>query len=231
MIRKRSIAALIVLVAGTSYGAAVYTKTIVNVSALAVASTYTLNLNSTPTPSGIDRLSAQINYSSATIAAVAFSTTAYSLNGNTITSPSHGMPLGLAVLYSTGTNIAIGGLTNQTTYYVNLVDANTLQLASSQLNAVNGTFITLTSTSSVSASWTLTPLAISGTPTLTWQVSNDCVSYANWNGAAVIRINTPYKARQVTQNLGRVNYQCVQLAVSPPTTGAIVLKATLNGKD
>ena len=56
---------------------------------------------------------------------------AYIINTPTITIASNNFTTGLQVLYSTGT-VAIGGLTNQTTYYVSVIRPNN--------NGVSSTF-------------------------------------------------------------------------------------------
>lgn len=65
---------------------------------------------------------------------------------DTITITDHGFVDGDAVVYTSGT--AIGGLTSTNTYYVIRVDDDTIQLASSEANAIAATptAITLTST-------------------------------------------------------------------------------------
>jgi len=68
---------------------------------------------------------------------------------------SHGFTTGDEVTYSDGTTAATG-LVDGTTYYVIAVDDDTIQLASSQANALAGTEITLTGTGSADQSISLT---------------------------------------------------------------------------
>lgn len=137
----------------------------------------------------------------------------------------------LPVLYSSGT-IAIGGLTNQTTYYVIPVDANTLQLAITSTGAVAGLGITLTSSSTQTTAhtYTLAPLAISGTPSFKWQASDDGVS---WNDVAISSVTvTSYTFGGASNawDFGDWNWNYVRLNAIGPTTGGLNLLATLNGK-
>lgn len=62
----------------------------------------------------------------------------------TITIPGHGLATGKVVLYTNGSGTSIGGLTSESVYYIIRVDADTIKLASSSLNAIAGTAINLT---------------------------------------------------------------------------------------
>jgi hypothetical protein len=72
-----------------------------------------------------------------------------------ITLTAHGYTTGEAIVYSTGGGTAIGGLTNGATYYAIVVDANTIQVATTKANALAGTEIDLTD--GVGAAHTFTP--------------------------------------------------------------------------
>ncbi len=80
---------------------------------------------------------------------------------NTLGIPSHGFVTGLKTqLTTTGTLPA--PLLTATDYYVIVVDANTIKLATSQANALAGTAINITNTGSVNATGTITPTALAG---------------------------------------------------------------------
>jgi hypothetical protein len=145
----------------------------------------------------------------------------------------------LPVLYSIGT-VAIGGLTTGTTYYIIPVDANTIKLASSSANAQAGTGITLTSsgTATTAHTYTLAPLAITGTPSFKWQVSNDGSLWQDFtttsSGVAVSSVTlTSYTAggASTSWDFGSFGYSYIRLAVIAPTTGGLNLLVTLNGKN
>ena len=72
-----------------------------------------------------------------------------------ITVTAHGWSTGQAVVYSNGGGTSIGGLTNGGTYFVIVVDANTVKLATTKALAVAGTAINLTD--GVGASHSLSP--------------------------------------------------------------------------
>lgn len=137
---------------------------------------------------------------------------------------------GLAVLYTSG-SLAIGGLTNQTTYYVIPISRTQFELASSRANAVAGTYITITSSSAQTTAHTysLAPLTITGTPSFKWQGSNDNSSWNDVNIASVT-FPSPYTADSTTWDFGSVNYQYMRLAVIGPTTGGVNLVVNTQGK-
>lgn len=64
---------------------------------------------------------------------------------NVITSTSHGFVTGDLIAFVAGTT-APGGMTTGTVYYCIKVDANTFKLATTQLDAFNGTVLDITST-------------------------------------------------------------------------------------
>ena len=66
-------------------------------------------------------------------------------SANTITLTGHSYVTGDAVVYDTGAETAIGGLSNTTVYYIIYEDTNTVKLASSYANAKAGTEIDITS--------------------------------------------------------------------------------------
>lgn len=72
-----------------------------------------------------------------------------------ITVTAHGWIDGQAVVYNDGGGTAVAPLTDGTTYFVIVVDANTIKLATTKANALAGTAINLTD--GVGASHTLTP--------------------------------------------------------------------------
>ena len=91
-----------------------------------------------------------------------FSVAPASVNTSTeeITITGHGISTGDGLVYSQGTTV-IGGLSNNTTYYVIVVDANTIKLAVSEANANNGTAIDLTTQGTGTHTFTTQGLAVS----------------------------------------------------------------------
>jgi hypothetical protein len=66
------------------------------------------------------------------------------LAADTVTIPSHGLTTGVKITELTTTGTLPAGLALSTVYYAIVVDANTIQFASSQANAVAGTQIDIT---------------------------------------------------------------------------------------
>ena len=161
----------------------------------------------------------------------------YSIVSEQFNIPSHGFTTALPVLYS-GTP-AIGGITTGTTYYVVVVDANNISLAASSALAIAGTPINLTSSSTQTTAdtYTLAPLAISGTPAFKWQVSNDRTNWADYNvntynvlvGSITMNSYTNGGATTVWDP-GPVDYNWLRLNVVGPTQGGILLKAYVSEK-
>ena len=78
-----------------------------------------------------------------------------------ITLTNHGLTEGDDVIYSSGTGTAVGGLTSGTTYYIIVIDSNTIQLASSYANATAATAVPITlSAGATGSAHTLTPIVI-----------------------------------------------------------------------
>jgi len=74
------------------------------------------------------------------------STSDVSVANDTITWTTHGFTTTNYLVYYAAEGTALGGLTDGTTYYVIVVDSNTIKLATSSANATAGTAINLTGT-------------------------------------------------------------------------------------
>jgi hypothetical protein len=154
---------------------------------------------------------------------------AWTINTGSIHIPNHGFTTALPVLYTTGT-VAIGGLTNQTTYYVVVVDASDVELATTSARAQSGLFVTLTSSSTAGPhTYTLAPLTFSGTPSFKWQASNDCTNWVDMNISSVT-FSSPYAAGNTFWDFGVAGMQCIQLNVIGPTQGGMAIQVRVNGK-
>jgi hypothetical protein len=156
----------------------------------------------------------------------------YSAATDIIKVPSHGFTKGLPVLYTQGA--AIDGLTTGTTYYVIPIDANNIYLASSSVLAFT---LPVTSNSYVGINtqraqltantYTLAPLAISGTPGFYWQGSNDGgLNFFSVNMSSVTMSSYTSGGANVGFDFGDYNFNQLYLNVTGPTAGAISLKAS-----
>ena len=219
-----------------------YSGTFVGTEGLATGSgqtqsaTYTRNFNTTG-----DRVTLQVVASSYTAAgSVTFSTSSYVINTPTITVASNNFTTGLAVLYSTGTSPVISGLTNQTTYYVSVINPNTLglsskfKLASTSTGAVAGVGIVLASSTTATNSYTLAPLAFTNTTQggIQLQASNDGTNFVNlttgnW-AAAISSVTFSLSGNDTLWDLGPIQYKWLRLKESPPTTGGVNYTVTSN---
>lgn len=201
----------------SSYLTITPSSNMVSLAAQATGSKYNFSLAST---------SSNIALSGATMTGGA--DMAYSVGSGSITIPSHGFTTGLALLYTQAAGKPISPLVDQTTYYAIPVSANTIELATNTANAVAGTYITITSSNTPSHTYTLAPLAISGSGGLKWQVSNDGVTYTDMSASSVT-FSTPYTAATQTWDFGDVDYRYIKLAETAPTTGGINIAVTVNG--
>ena len=162
----------------------------------------------------------------------------FTINSPIINLASHGYTKGLEVLYTSST-YTIAPLVSGTTYYVIPLTANSLELATTSTGAVAGSPITITSSNTLTAkdTFTLAPLAITGTPSYKWQVSEDGITWSDY-------LTTPYGVSVSSITIGSyistgtvntwdfpsIDYPWISLNVVAPTTGGIKLTAYGNGK-
>lgn len=161
----------------------------------------------------------------------------YSLSTSKISIANHGFNTGLPLLYS-GTP-AIGGLTTATTYFAIYLDPNTIYLATGAVAAQTNTFVTLTSSSSQSTAdtYTLAPLAITGTPSYQWIISDDATTWfpftTTLNNLTIPSVSiAAYNSTGTVTffDFGHMDYGYLGLSIVYPTTGAINMKAKVIGK-
>lgn len=139
--------------------------------------------------------------------------------------------------FQTGTKVGLSGTSlpspfTATDYYVLRVDANNIKLSTTQADAISGTFINILSATvgDTAHTFTLTPAAITGTPSFKWQASNDT---SNWVDLAVSSVTMSGYTLGGTSSLWDFSwyaYKWLRLKVTGPTTGGIYLKSTLSVK-
>ncbi len=140
---------------------------------------------------------------------------------NAVSITSHGMATGLkGQLTSTGTLPA--GLALATDYYIIVVDANTVQFATSLADAVAGTAVDITDEGSGVHTFTSTSLA---GVIVKLQASNDGTNYEDLSGSTV----TISAAGTKIWNHPEPFYRYVKV-VHTPAAGAIGLTVVLNAK-
>ena len=150
---------------------------ILNLTQTSVASSTTYKVGK------FDSVCYQLHYTDATPGVQTFVAANVTVNpANTITITGHGFNTGLKVAL-TGTNLPAG--LSATNYWVIVVDANTISLASSLANAVAGTAVHET-TQGTTADATLTPAALVTTGfVVKLQQSNDGVTFFDVSGVTV----------------------------------------------
>ncbi len=157
---------------------------------------------------------------------------AFALNGHNLSITDHGYSTGLPLLYTKGA-LAIGGLTDQTTYYAIAVDADNLALADSKAHALAGAYITFTSSAvpATADTYALAPLDIGGSMGLIWQGSNDGSTWADLVGVASVTYALSGSAVPTTETWSFSSFatKYLRAAVTGPDTGAVKLKLYLNG--
>lgn len=158
----------------------------------------------------------QAVYSDATPAAKTFVAANVKTNvqspASSIAITAHGFFTGLKVAL-TGTNLPTG--LSATNYWVIVIDANTISLASSLANAVAGTKVSITA-AGTTADAALTPATISQVVKL--QASNDGTNFSDISGKTV----TVTGAGNTVWDLGAVTYRVLRIVVTP-TSGAMTL--------
>lgn len=198
---------------------------------MATASGPNVNIQSLAAGASFALASSNVTASTATATTIGAATPAWSLGGTTINLPSHGFVTGLAVLYSTVSAApGIGGLTDQATYYVDVVDANDVALATTAVLASQGWVIPLTSSSTLTAAKTyaVTPLAFktAATSGFDWVVSNDGNT---WLPLSVSSVTYSAPGSSVW-SFGGLPFAYLGLNVTAPTQGAMSLQVTAQGQ-
>lgn len=157
-------------------------------------------------------------------------TPADTLGSAAINVPSHGFTTALPVLLTTGGG-TIGGLSNNTTYYAIPVTADSLKLATTSTAAVlgNGVVVTSTSTQLTAHTFTMTPLAITGTPSFKWQVSNDGSSWVDLAVDSVTVSSYSNPPASTLWSFGYIGTRYLRLNVIAPTTGGLYLNVRAIG--
>lgn len=167
----------------------------------------------------VEQISIQPVYTDATPALKTFLQGAVDVTANTITITAHGFVTGLKIPL-TGTNLP-GGL-SATNYWAIVVDANTIQVATSLANAVAGTAVDIT-TQGTSVDATFTPTAL-GNSTFACYGSND-----NTNFVALTSMTVTISAGGTSLfRLGQPDYRYLQLRFTAPVAGALTISAIVN---
>jgi hypothetical protein len=215
-------------------GTFVGTEGLASVQGQTQAANYTRNFNTTG-----DRVTLQVVASSYTVAvSTNFGSGQYTLNTPTITISGNNFTTGLPVILTTAT-VTISGLTNQTTYYISVINPNnngvssTFKLSATSTGAVAGVGIVLASSSTVTNRFTLAPLAFTNASGgIQLQASNDNSNFVNVTtgnyGLAITSVTFSSSGNDTLWDLGPIQYKYLRLKQSPPTTGGVNYTVTSN---
>lgn len=154
--------------------------------------------------------------------------TVSTVNSN-ITITGHGLQTGVKVGLS---GSSLPSPFTATDYYALKVDANTIKLSTTQADAVAGTYITVLSATvgTTAHTFTLTPAAISGTPSFKWQASNDNTNWVDMSVSSVTMGSYTAGGTSSYWDFSWYPFKWLRMKVIGPTTGGIYLKSTLSVK-
>ena len=171
------------------------------------------------------------------------STSAYTINTATITVAGEAFGTGQAVLFSTGSGVALKPLVNGTTYYAIALPGAQFAVANASTGSLVGMTqaIVLTSSQSLTTTdnFTFTAAPISGTQTMKWMVSNDNVNWVPYTTtplnvslpSTAITLPTYYSTGTLsTVDFGHLDYGWLGLQVNVSSQGAVNVQAHVIGK-
>lgn len=170
-------------------------------------------------PGGSSRFSLQAIYDVSAPSAKDFTDTDVTVEDSTVTITDHGFTTGLKIQLTTDGTLPAPLLT-ATDYFVIVIDADTIQFASSFANAAAGTFIVIEDAGSVGATNTVTPVALAGA-SVTFKKSNDAVNWINIQAATSIAADGTVMLTQPD-----VSYRYFK-AVKALTAGVVDLKGLI----
>lgn len=147
----------------------------------------------------------------------------------------HGYSTGMAVLLTTAaTSDTNFSLYAPATYYVIIVDSNSIKLAAASTAAVAGSYIPLTklSTGTAGHTFTLTPVPIADSWSGWFQVSNDSTT-ATWTNLPIATMTfvSPFVSSTTYTDIGDTNARYLKFTVNGSTCGAANIRVTINSKN
>jgi hypothetical protein len=169
---------------------------------------------------GAETISVQAVVDVDTPSAKTFVAAAIDIATEYITITSHGLPVGLKGQVSNPGTLPTG-ITAVTDYFVIVIDANTIQLASSLVNALAGTSINITNIGA--GTNTFTPTAIAG-GTWTLQESNDGTNYSDVASATNVTADASFIVKVVDPSTKQMRIKCVVTAGSYSSENYVLVK-------
>lgn len=193
--------------------------TAINVTEYVADTTYVTQVQN------VDRLSIQVNATDATPGAKTFVAANVTINSgspaSSIAITAHGFVTGLKVAL-TGTNLPTG--LSATNYWAIVIDANTISLASSLVNANAGTKVAITG-AGTTADAALTPPVL-GSSTVGLKASLDGTNFFAFATPKTLTVSATGKQ---FLDCGQVTYPFAQVYWTAPVTGALTMTVLLYG--
>jgi hypothetical protein len=183
---------------------------------------------STSTLTGINQYTVSVSTPAFVLSSPYFSggsATDISVADDEITQVSHGYSTGLDLLFRKVSGTTPTGLTAEATYYAIRTGVNSYKLAGASTAAVAGTAVNITATTG-SGSFSLIPLAKSGSAVFDFSASND---NTNWIDLA-ISSTTAANSGTFASNLAAYAYRYIKMTFTAPTTGGLDIQAILSGR-
>jgi hypothetical protein len=150
-----------------------------------------------------------------------------------ITTSAHGLETGEGVVYSTGTNGSITGLTWGNTYYIIKVSSSKYKFALSKADAVAGTAVDISYTpGATNHTFTLSPVVWgSSTAGAKWQQSNDGSHFFDVPSISSVSVTSSNTSETITGwDFGFFDYRWLRLKFTGPAAGGLNLKVDINKK-
>jgi len=149
--------------------------------------------------------------------------------------PAHGFTNGLQVLFATSAGTAPGTLVTGTTYYVSVVDANNIRLATTSAYAVAGTpYVAVTTQTTLGGgSFTATPLTFAGTWGFYWSGSNDGTNWSDLTSSSISSFTYTSATAPTTYlwNNGPIDLHYLKGVFTSGSAGAASFNLTYHGRN
>lgn len=182
----------------------------------------------------LDKASLQVTYTDTTPSAVIFASADIDTGTDTLTAVDHGLFTGLVGQFTTSDTLPTG-ISALTDYFVIVVDADTIKIASSLANALAGTAVNITNAGV--GDQTFTPTALSGV--LKVQMSDDAAAPSNWTDVpgSTVTISSSgsiYWSSETTYTNSSKTYRQLDLTAKwlrllyTATSGSVTILATCN---
>jgi hypothetical protein len=190
--------------------------------------TYTTNASIDLNNIMVNGVSVEVIYSSYVASAVTVNQNSVNSGTDRIYS-SNTYPIGLPVLLTLNSGTIPTGLTANATYYATADNAS-IGLSSSSALAVAETLVGISTAPTCSI--TLTPIVLTGTPTIKLKASNDGVNFSDLyigTDQCIVSFVSPYTSGSGMWDIGDTYFKYLRITYTTGTWGGVNLIAILNG--